>query len=78
MHSEWIDGVVLRPLMDAGYTAWRDGERIGVAHLVENAIEVEAADERVRRLLYRRLEADARAAGIPLAGSFAETVRRAA
>jgi hypothetical protein len=67
MHSEWIDGVILRPLMDAGYTAWRDGDRVGVAHLVEDRIEVESDDARVGELLRRRLEADARAAGIPLA-----------
>jgi len=30
MHSEWIDGVILRPMMDAGYTAWRGGERLGL------------------------------------------------
>ena len=30
MHSEWIDGVILRPMMDAGYTAWREGERLGI------------------------------------------------
>jgi hypothetical protein len=67
MHSEWIDGVILRPLMDAGYTAWRDGERVGIAHLVEDRIEVETDDPRVSVLLRRRLEADARAAGILLA-----------
>jgi hypothetical protein len=66
MHSEWIDGVILRPMMDAGYTAWRDGERLGVAHLVVDTIEVEAEDSRVRELLHQRLAADARAAGIHL------------
>jgi hypothetical protein len=66
MHSEWIDGVILRPMMDAGYTAWQDGERVGVAHLVVDTIEVEADDARVRGLLHQRLAADARAAGIHL------------
>jgi hypothetical protein len=66
MHSEWIDGVILRPMMDAGYTAWRGGERLGIAHLVEDTIEVEADDSRVRELLHQRLAADARAAGIQL------------
>jgi hypothetical protein len=66
MHSEWIDGVILRPMMDAGYSAWRDGERLGVGHLVVDTIEVEADDPRVRELLHQRLAADARAAGIAL------------
>lgn len=66
MHSEWIDGVILRPMMDAGYTAWRDGERLGVGRLVVDTIEVEAADAQVRELLHQRLAADARAAGIHL------------
>jgi hypothetical protein len=66
MHSEWIDGVILRPMMDAGYTAWRDGERLGVGYLVVDTIEVEAADPHVRELLHQRLAADARAAGIAL------------
>jgi hypothetical protein len=66
MHSEWIDGVVLRPMMDAGYTAWRDGERLGIGRLVVDSIEVDAADLRVRELLHQRLAADARAAGITL------------
>ena len=66
MHSEYVKGIVLRPLMDAGYTAWRGGERLGIAHLVEGEIEVSAEDPRVRALLVERLEADARAAGIPL------------
>jgi hypothetical protein len=66
MHSEWIDGVILRPMMDAGYTAWRDGERLGVGYLVADTIEVEADDARVRELLHQRLAADARAAGIHL------------
>jgi len=66
MHSEWIDGVILRPMMDAGYSAWRDGERLGAGYLVADTIEVEAGDPRVRELLHQRLAADARAAGIPL------------
>ena len=51
--------------MDAGYTAWRDGGRVGVAQLVDGAIVVEAADAKARYALIARLEADARAAGIP-------------
>lgn len=66
MHSEWVDGVILRPMMDAGYTAWRDGKRVGVGQLVVDTIEVEAENARVRALLHQRLAADARAAGIPL------------
>ena len=66
MHSEWIDGVILRPMMDAGYTAWRDGERVGAGYLIADTIEVEAGDARVRELLHQRLAADARAAGIQL------------
>jgi hypothetical protein len=66
MHSEWIDGVILRPMMDAGYTAWRDGERLGVGYLEVDTIEVQADDPRVRELLHQRLAADARAAGIHL------------
>jgi hypothetical protein len=66
MHSEWIDGVILRPMMDAGYTAWRDGERVGTGYLVVDTIEVEAEDAGVRELLHQRLAADARAAGIQL------------
>jgi hypothetical protein len=66
MHSEWVDGVILRPMMDAGYTAWRDGERVGVGRLNVDTIEVEAHDPRVREMLHQRLAADARAAGIPL------------
>ena len=64
MHSEWRDGLVLRPMMDAGYTAWRDGRRVGVAELVDGAIVVEADDLKARFALVERLEADARAAGI--------------
>ena len=66
MRSEWIDGVTLRPMMDAGYTAWRGGERVGVGHLVVDTIEVETDDAHVHELLHQRLAADARAAGIHL------------
>lgn len=51
--------------MDAGYTAWRDGRRVGVAQLVDGALVVEAEDAKARYALLARLEADARAAGIP-------------
>jgi hypothetical protein len=53
-------------MMDAGYTAWRDGERLGVGYLVVDTIDVEADDPHVRELLHQRLAADARAAGIAL------------
>ncbi|HEY6963487.1 MAG TPA: hypothetical protein VI408_16500 [Gaiellaceae bacterium] len=66
MHSEYIDGLVLRPLMDAGYTAWRDGRRVGVARLVDGRLEVDADEEFARHALVRRLEADLRAAGITM------------
>ena len=51
--------------MDAGYTAWRDGRRVGIAQLVEGAVTVEADDAKARYALLERLEADARAAGVP-------------
>ena len=51
--------------MDAGYTAWRDGRRVGIAQIVDGAITVEAADAKARYALLARLEADARAAGVP-------------
>ena len=51
--------------MDAGYTAWRDGRRVGVAQLVDGVLMVEADDAKARYALLSRLEADARAAGIP-------------
>jgi len=73
MHSEWIDGVILRPMMDAGYTAWRDGDRLGVGYLVEDTIEVEADDPRVHELLHQRLAADARDAGARIAREPGET-----
>ncbi len=78
MHSEWVDGVILRPMMDAGYTAWRDGERVGIARLVVDTIEVEADERRIQRLLYRRVAAEARAAGIPLKLPLDEDLLRAA
>lgn len=58
MHSEWIDGVILRPMMDAGYTAWRDGERVGIVQLVDGEIEVDAGDPFVERVLVERLGSD--------------------
>jgi hypothetical protein len=69
MHSEYLDGLVLRPLMDAGYTAWRDGRRVGVARFVDGEIRVEAADLRTSTALVDRLAADLRAAGIMREGS---------
>jgi hypothetical protein len=65
MHSEWKDGLVLRPMMDAGYTAWRGNRRVGIARLVDEAIVVEAVEAKTRYLLLARLESDARAAGMP-------------
>ena len=47
------------------YTAWRDGHRVGVARLVDGELRVEADDAKARYALLVRLEADARAAGIP-------------
>jgi hypothetical protein len=64
MHSEWVDGLVLRPLMDAGYTAWRDGRRVGVARFADGELQVEADDLRTRTALVERLSADLRAAGL--------------
>jgi|tagenome__1003787_1003787.scaffolds.fasta_scaffold19450396_2 hypothetical protein len=64
MHSEYLEGLLLRPLMDAGYTAWRDGRRVGLVRYVDGSVEVEADDDIVRRLLVQRLEEDLRAAGI--------------
>jgi hypothetical protein len=64
MHSEWVDGLVLRPLMDAGYTAWRDGRRVGIARFVDGELRVEAGDLRTRTALVERLSADLRAAGL--------------
>jgi hypothetical protein len=64
MHSEYLDGVILRPLMDAGYTAWRGGRRVGVARFVDGEIQLEAEDLRTRTSLFERLCADLRAAGI--------------
>ena len=64
MHSEWIDGLVLRPLMDAGYTAWHDGRRVGIARYVDGKLQVEADELRTRTALVERLYADLRAAGL--------------
>ena len=64
MHSEYVDGLVLRPLMDAGYTAWRDGARLGIVRYADGEVVVDAADEWVRAVLVQRLEADLRAAGV--------------
>lgn len=66
MHSEFSEGFLLRPMMDAGYTAWLDGRRIGSAVFDDGEIVVEGESELVRRVLVRRLEADLRAAGIGL------------
>src|SRR5947199_6398829 len=68
MHSEFVDGLVLRPMMDAGYTAWQGGERLGLARLEGDEIVVDAHDPFVERVLRERLEADLRAAGITLRG----------
>jgi hypothetical protein len=78
MHSEWVDGVILRPTKDAGFSAWRGDERVGVARLVVGTIEVDAADGWIRRLLYRRVAAEARAVGIPLKLPLDESLLRAA
>ena len=64
MHSEWLDGLVLRPLMDAGYTAWRDGRRVGIVRFVDGELLVEAGDLRTRTALVERMSADLRAAGL--------------
>jgi len=64
MHSEFVDGLVLRPMMDAGYTAWRGRDRLGMAQLVEGEVVVDAHDPFVARILRERLEADLRAAGL--------------
>ncbi len=68
MQSEYIEGFLLRPMMDAGYTAWLDGRRIGVVQYVDGEVSVEGESAAVRAVLTRRLEADLRAAGIPLVG----------
>jgi len=64
MHSEYLDGLILRPLMDGGYTAWRDGSRIGMVRYVDEELRVEADDLRTRTVLVERMAADLRAAGI--------------
>ena len=66
MHSEYTGGITLRPLMDAGYTAWRGGERVGLVRLVENEVVVEAADPKVERVLVDRLAADLRLLKLPV------------
>lgn len=64
MHSEWVEGLVLRPLMDAGYTAWRDGRRVGIVRYVDEELRVEADDLRTRTALVERMTDDLRAAGL--------------
>ena len=64
MHSEWVDGLVLRPLMDAGYTAWRDGRRVGIVRFADGELQVEAGALRTRTALVERMTADLRAAGL--------------
>ncbi len=64
MHAEWVDGLVLRPLMDAGYTAWRDGRRVGIVRYLDGELRVEAGDLRTRTALVERMTADLRAAGL--------------
>jgi hypothetical protein len=64
MHAEWVDGLVLRPLMDAGYTGWRDGHRVGIVRYVDGELRVEAGDLRTRTALVERMTADLRAAGL--------------
>ena len=66
MQSEYIEGFLLRPMMDAGYTAWLDGRRIGVVRFEDGELAVEGESAAVRGVLVRRLEADLRAAGIDL------------
>jgi len=72
MQSEFIQGFLLRPMMDAGYTAWLDGRRIGVATFEDGEIAVEGESQAVRGVLVRRLEADLRAAGIDLGATRSE------
>ena len=64
MHSEFIEGFLLRPMMDAGYTAWLDGRRIGSVVYSDGEVVVEGESAMVRGVLVRRLEADLRAAGV--------------
>jgi hypothetical protein len=64
MHSEFIEGFLLRPMMDAGYTAWLDGRRIGSVVFTDGEVVVEGESAMVRGVLVRRLEADLRAAGV--------------
>jgi hypothetical protein len=76
MHSEYLDGLILRPLMDAGYTAWRDGRRVGTVRFVDGQVEVHADDDVARLRLVHRLEEDLRAAGV--AGYSSPRVTRSA
>lgn len=64
MHSEYVEGFLLRPMMDAGYTAWLDGRRIGIVRFEDGEVVVEGESPLVRGVLRRRLEADLRAAGL--------------
>jgi len=66
MHSEYVEGFLLRPMMDAGYTAWLDGRRVGIVTFSDGEVAVEGESAAVRGVLVRRLEADLRAAGIEL------------
>ena len=75
MHSEYLDGLILRPLMDAGYTAWRDGNRVGLARYADGELRVEADDLRTRTALVERLAADLRAAGIMRECEFSSQAR---
>jgi hypothetical protein len=66
MHSEFVAGLTIRPLMDAGYTAWRDGQRVGIVRLLDGSIVVDAADRGVERVLVDRLAADLRLLRLPV------------
>ena len=66
MHSEFIEGLTLRPLMDAGYTAWRDGERVGIVGLVDGKAVVETCDRKIARVLIDRLASDLRLLKLPV------------
>ena len=66
MHSEFTRGLTLRPLMDAGYTAWRNEERVGIVRLVDGEIVVGASDPAAREVLVERLSEDLRLIGLPV------------
>jgi hypothetical protein len=66
MHSEFVRGLTIRPLMDAGYTAWRDGGRVGIVRLVDGEIVVEASDPVARAVLVDRLAEDLRVLRLPV------------